>query len=175
MSNKDTALSASDDAFLIVGYVKDPRGTGGEVRIDVQTDFPDRFEPGKVLYVDGHPLNIERSYPHKNSVILKLSGIDTADAGRRLRGKSLDIPLEEAHILPEGEYYRFQLIGLDVVSITGEAVGKIIDILPTASNDVYILDGPLGQILIPATEDVVKSIDLDAQQMRIEIIDGLLP
>ena len=171
----DSVQRTSDVDPLIVGYVRGPKGKKGEIKIEVQTDFPDRFELGRIIYIDGRPLTIERSQPHKNALILKLVSVDTIDSARQLQGKAIEIPLADAHVLPEGEYYRFQLLGLDVISMTGEAVGRIIDVLPTASNDVYVARGPLGEILIPATEDVIKSIDLSMRQMRIEIIDGLLP
>ncbi len=163
-----------DTEFLVVGHVLGQWGGGGEVKIQVLTDFPDRFEPGREVYLDGHPLIIERSHLHKGYLILKLSTIDTIEVASRLRGKDLEIPLSEAHALPEGEYYRFQIVGLKVFSNTGEPVGRITNILPTGSNDVYIVHGPQGEVLIPATEDVVKSIDLKSGRMLIDVIDGLL-
>ena len=77
--------------------------------------------------------------------------------------------------MPPGEYYAFQLIGLEVLTTDGNALGYIVDIMPTASNDVYIVEADAGEILIPAIDDVVQSIDLDKRQMIIEVIDGLLP
>lgn len=76
--------------------------------------------------------------------------------------------------LPEGQFYHHQLIGLQVRTTRGEYIGDIIDILTGKSNDNYIVQGPAGQILIPAIEDVVQSIDLDAGIVTIEPIEGLL-
>jgi 16S rRNA processing protein RimM len=78
------------------------------------------------------------------------------------------------HHLPEGQYYTFQLIGLDVVTTEGKRIGQITDIMSTPSNDVYIVEGKRGEILIPAIEDVVKSIDLKKGKIVIEAIEGLL-
>ena len=160
--------------FLIVGLVLSPWGVRGEIKIQVLTDFPGRFEPGRKLYLDGSPFIIERSRPHKDHFLLKLSAVDDIEAARRLQGKDISIPLSEAHALPEGEYYRFQILGLEVFDSKGEAVGRIMDILPTASNDVYIVAGPQGEVLVPATEDVIRAIDLQKGRMIIDIIDGLL-
>jgi 16S rRNA processing protein RimM len=76
--------------------------------------------------------------------------------------------------LPDGQYYHHQVIGLQVKTTQGELVGTITDVLPGKSNDNYIVQGAKGEILIPAIEDVVKSIDLDQGCMTIEAIEGLL-
>jgi 16S rRNA processing protein RimM len=76
--------------------------------------------------------------------------------------------------LLQGQYYTFQLIGLDVLTTEGQYLGQVTDIMATAGNDVYIVEGEGGEILIPAIEDVVKSIDLKKGKMVIEAIKGLL-
>jgi 16S rRNA processing protein RimM len=141
--------------FLIVGHILAPRGIKGEIKAQVVTDFPDRFTPGKLVYLDGQPLEIETCHPYKRHLLVKLATINTRQDA-------------------EDEYYAFQLIGLDVVTTEGKHVGRITDIMSTAGNDIYIVEGEGGEILIPAIEDVVKSIDLEAGKMVIEAIEGLL-
>ncbi len=160
---------------LIVGHILGPVGTKGEVKIRVDTDFPDRFSPGGSVYLDDGALEIESSRPHKQHLVLKLAGIDTRTEAETLRGRARTVPRSELRSLPEGEYYAFQIIGLDVVTTGGESVGQIVDIMMTASNDVYVVQGDRGEVLIPAIEDVVKSIDLDSRMVVIEAIEGLLP
>jgi 16S rRNA processing protein RimM len=160
---------------LIVGQILGPLGTKGEVKIRVATDFPDRFSPGRPVYLDDRPVEIESSRPHKQHLILKLSGIDTRNAAEDLRGRELTVPRSELRSLPDGEYYAFQLIGLEVMTTGGGAVGRVVDVMTTASNDVYVVRGVRGEVLVPAIEDVVKSIDVDAGRMVIDAIEGLLP
>jgi 16S rRNA processing protein RimM len=76
--------------------------------------------------------------------------------------------------LTEGLYYHDQIIGLQVRTNNGEILGTITDILTGKSNDNYIVQSPSGEVLIPAIEDVVRSIDLDRKCITIEPIDGLL-
>jgi 16S rRNA processing protein RimM len=76
--------------------------------------------------------------------------------------------------LPEGEYYAHDLIGLDVLTVEGEALGRVNDILFTGANDVYVVVGPRGQILLPAIADVVERIDLSAGQIVVRLMDGLV-
>jgi 16S rRNA processing protein RimM len=159
---------------LIVGYILAPWGLRGEVKVEVVTDFPERFAPQKVVYLNTRPLEIESCRPHKQHLVVKLASIDSVEDAEKLRGQDLTIPRSELYPLLQGQYYTFQLIGLKVVTTEGQTLGRVTDIMSTASNDVYIVEGKRGEILIPAIEDVVKSIDLDKGEMVIEAIEGLL-
>ncbi len=160
--------------FLIVGRILAPWGIKGGIKAQVVTDFPDRFTPGELVYLDGQRLEIETCHSHKGHLLVKFAAIDTRQDAEKLRGRDLTIPRDELRPLPEGEYYAFQLVGLDVVTREGKNVGRIVDIMTTASNDVYIVKGKRGELLIPAIEDVVKSIDLEGGKIVIEAIEGLL-
>ncbi len=111
---------------------------------------------------------------HRNRPILKLNTIDCAEDAQQLQGKSIDIPQSQLHPLPEDHYYHFQLIGLKVVTTGGEPLGEIKEILAGKGNDTYVVQGTEGEILIPAIEDVVRSVDLQRGFMEIEPIAGLL-
>jgi 16S rRNA processing protein RimM len=76
--------------------------------------------------------------------------------------------------LPEREYAHAQIIGLRVITTRGDLIGTISDIITGQSNDNYVVRGDKGEILIPAIEDVVQSINLDEGYITIEAIDGLL-
>ncbi len=145
------------------------------MKVQVVTDFPDRFAPGRVVYLSGRPLEIEESRPHKQYLLVKLATIDTIQDAENLRQLDLTIPSSELRSLPSDQYYVFQLIGLDVSTTGGETLGRVVDVVTTAGNDVYLVQGERGEILVPAIEDVVKSIDLEKGQMVVEAIEGLLP
>ena len=160
--------------FLIVGYILAPWGIRGEVKVEVVTDFPERFAPQKIVYLNTSPLEIESCRPHKQHLVVKLATIDSVEDAEKLRGQDLTISRSELYPLPEGQYYTFQIIGLKVVTTEGKLLGRITEIMTTGSNDVYIVEGKRGEILIPAIEYVVKSIDLAKGKMVIEAIEGLL-
>ena len=80
----------------------------------------------------------------------------------------------QAGPLPEGQYYHHQIIGLQVRTTQGEVLGSVSQVLTGKSNDNYLVQGADGEIIIPAIEDVVKSIDLDGGCITIEAIEGLL-
>ncbi len=160
--------------FLIVGRIIAPRGVKGEVKVEVMTDFPERFSPSEEIYIEGCPVSIEGVRWHNGKMTIKLEHVDTIENAEKMRGRFLEIPLSRAHPLPQGDYYQFQVVGLEVWTSHGEFLGKIEGILPTGSNDVYVVHGHHGELLIPAIEDVVKMIDPDRGRVVVELIDGIV-
>lgn len=163
-----------DSQFIAVGRVVSPQGVWGEIKVEVTTDFPDRFSAGAEVYIEGRAVTIESSRWHKGRVILKLATIESVEDAEGLRGKFLEVPQSHLRPLPEGQYYQFQLLGLEVWTTEGKLLGRIAHILPTGSNDVYVVPSRHGELLIPAIEDVVKSVDLEMGRIVIELIEGLL-
>lgn len=160
--------------FIIIGRIVAPWGVKGEVTVEIETDFPQRFSPGEQVFVDGKPLTMVDVSRHRNRLILKFSTIDGAEDAQRLRGKFIEIPQSKTRTLPEDRYYYFQLIGLEVRTTGGERLGEVKEILAGESHDIYVVQGMKGEFLIPAIANVVKSVDLERGLIKIEPIAGLL-
>jgi 16S rRNA processing protein RimM len=167
-------VKSSGLEYITVAQILAPWGTEGKLRVEVVTDFPHRLAPHSPVYVDHKPMTIASTSWQKGQAIVKLEGIDSVADAEGLRGKTLDIHHSQLETLPEGQYYHFQLIGLEVWTSQGEFLGKVTGILSGSSNDNYVVSSEKGGILIPAIEDVVKSIDLDKGRITIEAIKGLL-
>jgi 16S rRNA processing protein RimM len=171
-SDKDS--QGKETEYITVGEVLGAWGLKGAFRVRPTTDFPERFDPGEAVFIDGVPNTIQSSNWQKGLVIITLAGMDTPEAAAKLRRKTLDIPANELRDLPEGQYYQFDIIGLEVSTTGGTVLGKITDIL-NCGNDVYVVKAEgKKEVLIPATKDVVKSIDIKKGKMFIEPIEGLL-
>jgi len=168
-------MESSELDFITIGQILAPWGAKGKLRVTVLTDFPERFAPAAKVYVNQSPMTVASAEWHKGKIIIKLDQIDTLAEAQKLKGKPIEIHHSQLYTLPEGQYYHFQLIGLEVWTTQDELLGKVAEILPGTSNDNYIVNGARGEILIPAIEDVVKSIDLDHKRITIEPIEGLLP
>ena len=160
--------------FIIVGKILTPRGISGKLDVQVETDFPQRFAPNSEIYINRQPMTIDSSEWHRGKLVIKLNAIDNIDEAQKLRGQFVEIHTSQLYPLAEEQYYRHQIIGLEVQTIQGEILGTIKEVLPGSSNDNYIVADPRGDILIPAIENVVKSIDINKGLMIIEPIDGLL-
>ena len=167
-------MHPSEPEFVTVGEIVATWGIEGKLQVKVQTDFPQRFDPSSTVYINQQPMIIESTEWHKGKAIIKLSTIDSIEDSEKLVGQLVEIPHSQLQTLPEGKYYHFQLIGLEVRTSQGELLGKITEILTASSNDNYVVKGDEGEILIPAIEDVVKSVDLNKGCVIIEPIEGLL-
>lgn len=163
--------------YLAAGRILRPHGVRGELRVEVLTDYPEHFVALKVLYLGSQRQvhQVVSARIHKQHVLLKLQGCDDRDAADALRGSVVYVAISDAIPLEEAEYYEYQLEGLDVVTDEGEPLGELVEVLSVpGANDVFVVHGPQGEILIPAIEDVVLDIDLDAGRMVIRLLPGLL-
>ena len=111
---------------------------------------------------------------HQQLLLLKLEGCDDRNAAEELRGLLVQIPIEDAAPLGEGEYYHYQLIGVEVETESGEGLGRVIEVLETGANDVYVVRGPRGEVLIPGIESVVRELDVKAKRMVVSPLPGML-
>jgi 16S rRNA processing protein RimM len=159
------------DKLITIGKIVAPHGVRGDVRVIPLTDFPERFKILKTAYFDdGTKLDLEHAKYHKQFVLLKFRGLDSMNAVEKLRNLLIKVPRSDLVKLPEGHYYQFDIIGLKVYTMNGEYLGIITDILQTGSNDVYVTEAENKKtVLVPALKDVVKVIDLEAGQMRVQL------
>jgi 16S rRNA processing protein RimM len=166
-----------EPAFLVVGKFRHPHGLRGEILMNVATDFPDRLQPGIIIYVGETklPLEIRSRRWHGDSLLLTFESFQNPEESGELRNQWVYVKTEDRPALPEGEYYHHQLLGLAVVSDEGHELGKMTGILDTGANDVYVVVSPSGrEILLPAIEPVILDIDLERGKMLVHILPGLL-
>jgi len=161
---------------LVVGRILAPWGYRGEVKVEILTDFPERFSRLREILVgdERRPYRVQAARLHKGAILLKLGGIDTPEQADALRGEILYVPLSEAMPLGKGEYYHHQILGLTVWTVEGENLGRISEILETGSNDVYVVTGEGREVLVPALKSVIREVDLEHGRMTVALPPGLL-
>ena len=170
-------------AYLQLGEVLRPHGLRGELKVRLLTDYPERIPDLEQVFLattlraqDARAWGVQFMRMHQRSGLLKLKGVDDRNAAELLRGLKVLVALEDAVPLEEGEFYLFQLIGLNVLTTGGCDLGRIRDIIETGANDVYIVDSPAyGEILIPATAETIIETCMAAGYLRVQLPDGLLP
>jgi 16S rRNA processing protein RimM len=148
----------------------------GEVLVEIYTDFPERLRPGTALFAgeDHDPLTVRSQRPHKDGLLMSFEGIETPESVGRFRNQVLYVSRADAPVLPEGEYYYHQLIGLNVVDEAGRPLGVLTEVMETGANDVYVVADPAGMdLLLPAIPEVVLEVDLEARRMRVHLLPGL--
>lgn len=146
--------------------------------MDVLTDFPERLHSGMTLYAGPQyqPLHLHSLRQHGSAALVTFDGFETPEQAGEWRNQFVYVTAADRPALPEGEYYHHQLIGLKVVSDQGEPLGRVTEILATGATDVYVVRPEIGkEILIPAVDEFIRSVDLERSELRVHLTPGLLP
>lgn len=163
---------------VVIGRVTRPQGIRGEVRVHPLTDFPERFKDDNSVFLKRH-LNGEwrRIQSHRwqgNIVIVKFEGVDDRNTAEALRDVLIETPDHNKITLPKGTYYVNDLIGLSVKTEDGDRVGMLEDIEQNGTQDLYVVRNGEKEILIPAVKSFIQKIDIEAGEIIITPIEGLI-
>ncbi|MGH9351036.1 MAG: ribosome maturation factor RimM [Terriglobia bacterium] len=191
---RGNAVCPERNRFITIARILRPQGRLGEVSAEIMTDFPDRFQklsrvflasegaPNGAKAFEGSPrqFTLERAWPHKDRMILKLGGIDSIAQAEGLRGLSVVIPFEERVPLPANTYYWPDLEGCRVLAGPAEArieVGTVAAIEPTGGVSIlHVSHKSPGheEILIPFAQEICREIDPEAKLIVIDPPEDLL-
>jgi 16S rRNA processing protein RimM len=163
-------------SFLAVARVRRPFGVKGELLLEILTDFPDRLTQNEILYAGDEriPCEVETIRRHVADMVLKLKTVHDRDDAEKMRGKVFSIRVDDLPPLPAGVYYLHQIEGLEVVTEQGERLGRVKEILKTGANDVYVVQGDKGEILLPAIPQVVREVRLVEGKIVGRLMEGLI-
>lgn len=158
-----------------LGQIVNAVGLKGENRVYPYTDYKERFEELKQLYIEDEIYEIEKVRYMGQMVIIKFVGISDRNAAEALKGKYLYIDRENARKLDEDEYFVADLIGMKVQDGAGNPVGKLSDVIQNTAQDVYEIELPEGKkFMIPAVGEFILDVDMDSRIMVVKLIEGMI-
>ncbi|MBP6179560.1 MAG: 16S rRNA processing protein RimM [Anaerolineales bacterium] len=175
-NQQSSGSPAGEPVYLVIGYLRRSHGVSGEIIMDLHTDFPERIRKGRKVLVGEkrQPLTFDTVRPHKDGLLVSFRGIDTPEDVGKLRNQWVYVKAAEVPPLPEGQHYQYEMIGLDVVEDNGNPLGKLVEILETGANDVYVVRNESGkEILLPAIPPVILNLDMDSRILTVHLLDGL--
>lgn len=166
------------EEYLIVGKIINTHGVRGELKVMPLTSDITRFDYLKLVWLEQNgkltEYFVEKARYHKNFVLLTLRGIDTMDKAAALKDCYLKVNRKHTRPLEDNEFFIADLIGCRVYE-HGVFLGTITDVLQTGSNDVYVTEsGEYGEILIPALEQVVRTVDVESRHIEVVLPEGLV-
>lgn len=168
----------SETHRVTIGHISRVRGLKGEMVVIPLTDDPHRFEKLQRVTLskeeNSSEFRVERVWASAGKVLLKLREVGNPEEARRWVGGFVEIENDQLVKLPQGRYFVFDIVGLEVFTILGQRMGKVKEVISLPANDVYLVEGEGKQYDIPAIKRVVKKIDLDKKKMIIDPIEGLL-
>ncbi len=164
----------------VVGRIGRAHGLAGEMTVEVRTDEPDaRFAPGALLFTDPPergPVTVDDTHWHSGRMLLRLRGVEDRTAAEGLRGTLLEVDVDPAErpADPE-EYFDHQLVGLRVVTTTGDDVGQVAEVVHLPAQDLLAVHRPdAADVFIPFVAVFVPEVDLGAGRIVIDPPPGLL-
>jgi 16S rRNA processing protein RimM len=166
-----------EPAFIAVGKLRHAHGVHGEMLMEVYTDFPDRLQPGVILYLGQEDLQLRliKCRQHGKGLLMTFEGFSSPEEIGQYRNQIVYVKSIDRPPLENGEYYHHQLIGLCVVTHDGKTIGTVTEILETGASDVLLVlpeSGP--EILIPVVDSFVHEINLDRREITVQLIPGML-
>jgi 16S rRNA processing protein RimM len=164
------------DGFVAIGQIGKCWGIRGEVKVTLHTDFPEQFLTLKTVYLgpEAQPARLLSCRLHKGYILMQLADYEDRTAAEALRGVWVQIPRDELVPLEEGEVFAFQLAGMRVLTTDGRLVGVVSEVLFTGANEVLVVTGEQGEVLVPYIEDVIVAEDFETGSIQIEPLPGLL-
>jgi len=171
-----------EKGLLHIGKIIGSHGVKGYVKVYSYAESISVFRPESSILVR-HTEGWEKTYTviwaklHKNIILMSLKGVTGRNLAETLVGSELFIEKETLSELENGSYYWFDIIGLSVFTTDDEYIGRVESIIPTGSNDVYVVKNQNkdrdNERLIPALESVVLKIDLKQKTMIVDLPEGL--
>ncbi|HEX7127878.1 MAG TPA: ribosome maturation factor RimM [Thermodesulfobacteriota bacterium] len=152
-------------------------GLRGELKLRPDNPDSDAVRPGVPLVLEGRgaarDARVVSVRRHKGALLVRFEGVASVNDAEPLVGSRVLIAREDLPRLPEGEFYWFEVIGLEGVTEDGEPLGRVAEILSGPEHDVYVLRDGSRERLVPAVDDVVVAIDPAAGRIVIRPIEGL--
>lgn len=153
------------------GKIVNTHGIRGEVKIQPWCDSAEFLCEFDVYYIDEKPIKVLAARAHKGCVLAKLDGVNDINAAMCLKNKVVYVD-RSGLVLPEGQYFISDLLGLPVITEDGVEIGKIKDVLNLPANDVYVVQGE-REYMIPVVREFVLNVDLEAQRVTVKLIPGM--
>jgi len=164
--------------FVPLGEIVATHGLGGWLKLHP-------FNPNSATLVAGIEVSLEKagrqsahelesSNRQRRQFLIKLRDINHVDAARTFVGSTLLVADSALEALEAGQYYQYQVVGFAVFNLSGRAVGTITAILSTAGGELYVVQGPDKEHLVPAVKEIVEKVDFDERKIIIDPPDGLL-
>ncbi len=164
------------DNLLAVAQVRRPFGIRGELLLEILAGSPEFLRQVKTLYVgkQHQPREVRSFRSHGKDLLLCLADCTNRTEAQELRAAVLYIRADDLPPLPAGTYYHHELVGLEVATEDGRILGRLHSVLATGANDVYVVRGNQGEILLPAISSVVREIRLSQGRIIVRLPEGQL-
>jgi len=162
-AGKTGSPQKGEPEYVLIGKFQRAHGVAGEIVLGIDTDFPERIRPGKLVYLGNQhtPRKITGTRPFHDRLLVTLEGIHSREEVAELTNLQVFVRISDLPPLDKGRFYHHQLIGLPVLTENNGEIGTIKEILETGANDVFVVVDENGkENLLPAIDSVILDIDI---------------
>ena len=160
------------EEWVRVARVLRPHGVDGEIAIELLGGDRGRLRSGMVLRGPRGDVTLESVRGEGNRLLCRLLGVGDREQAAALGGGYLEVARSDSRPLAEGEFFHFQLVGLEVHDPEGRKRGELVEVEPYPAHDVYVVRTPASELRVPAVREAVLAIDLE--QHRITVAEPYL-
>ena len=166
--------------LICIAKIARPHGIKGALRIKLEVDTPEVLELLSEFYISENEqplnspyktLNYIRCYNRSGNAVLIVNECKSIEEAEKYRNYTLWVYKHKLPQLEDGIYYIYQLMGLEVITDTGEKLGKVTDIYLGVANEVIEVN---NDILLPSNFEVIKSVNLEEGFIIVHLLEGLV-
>lgn len=181
MASKSSTTEAPTPRTVIVGEIRRPHGVRGEVVVDPQTELPDRFRPGRELWITRpdetapvRTVRIAASRPYRDALLVRFEGLEDRDAVGSLQGTRLEAEPIGTGELEEGEFFYYQLHGCRCRDRDRGELGEVVDLVEDGGGLLLIVEGERGRLPVPFVRALITEVDIEGKRIELELPPGLI-
>lgn len=177
---ESSCAEASPPETILVGVLGRPHGIRGEIRVEVLSDHPERFEPGSELVLvpprgRRRSVRITRFRPNRGGGLLALEGCETREAAEALRGSRLEVERSRVPAAPPGFYYQYELVGCRCYDAAEGELGEVVDLLEDGGGHLLLIRQEGGrELLVPFVAAFLVEVDVEAGRIDLRLPPGLV-
>jgi len=164
-------VSPDNNTLIALGLIHKPRGLKGELVVKPYRDRSLSFQPGLPVVIKSrnfsHQSKIEYAKQLGGRFGIKFEGVNDRTEAENWRDREVYCLFSDLPKKKNSEFYVFELLGLNVLDGQNEIFGKIREVLNMPGNDVLVIDGPDGEVLVPFVGNVIESVSLERREVKI--------
>lgn len=153
---------------VVLGRVVGAFGIQGWIKLQSYTRPQDGILDYKSWRLADKSWSLVEGHSHGNTVVARLQGLDDRDVALALRGKEIEVERAELPRVAPGEFYLADLVGCEVVNVSGAALGTVQSLIENGSQDVLVVQGERERWIPFVMGPIVKNVDLAARTILLD-------
>ena len=168
----------NSEAYFQIGNIFKAHGLKGDVSVFLNSEAPLNFDAIEVIFFQQNnqmvPYFIEALSIKADKAYVKFEDVDNKEAAEALKGTKLYLPISQRENLPEGEFYKDELIGLVVTDKNAGQLGSVVDLEQSGLAKLMVVDYKGKELLIPMNSPLITKIDTIQKTISVTLPEGYL-